>query len=123
MTARLESGPLFMDVVVKERTREIGIEIAVGAKRVHILSQFVFEALFLSLLGGTLGLLLSWGIVYAMSFVNTSSGPMQFLGRPILSIGIMLFTVIVLTLIGLFAGVFPARRAAGVDPVESLRYE
>jgi len=112
-----------MYVVVKERTREIGIMIAVGAKKVHILSQFIFEALFLSLLGGTSGLLLSWGIVAAAGLIDTSSGPMQFLGRPILSIGIMLFTVIVLTLIGLFAGVFPARRAAGVDPVESLRYE
>jgi putative ABC transport system permease protein len=112
-----------MYVVVKERTREIGIKIAVGAKRVYILSQFVFEALFLSLMGGTVGLLLSWGIVCAMGFVNTSDGPMRFLGRPILSIGIMLFTVIVLTTIGLFAGVFPARRAANVDPVESLRYE
>ena len=112
-----------MYVVVKERTREIGIMMAVGAKKVYILSQFIFEALFLSLLGGTAGLLLSWGVVFAMSFVDTSKGPMQFLGRPILSIGIMLFTVIVLTVIGLFAGVFPARRAAGVDPVESLRYE
>lgn len=112
-----------MYVVVKERTREIGIKMAVGAKRSYILSQFVFEALFLSLLGGTLGLLLSWGIVAAMGLIDTSSGAMQFLGRPILSIGIMLFTVTVLTLIGLFAGVFPARRAAAVDPVESLRYE
>ncbi len=112
-----------MYVVVKERTREIGIKMAVGARRTYILSQFVFEALFISLLGGLLGLLLSWGIVAATGLLDTSSGAMQFLGRPILSIGIMLFTVAVLTSIGLFAGVFPARRAAAVDPVESLRYE
>jgi putative ABC transport system permease protein len=112
-----------MYVVVKERTREIGIKMAVGARKSYILAQFVFEALFLSLLGGTSGLSLSWGIVNAASFIKSESGPMQFLGRPILSIGIMLFTVIVLTLIGLFAGVFPARKAAAVDPVESLRYE
>lgn len=112
-----------MYVVVKERTREIGIKMAVGARRSYILSQFVFEALFISLLGGSLGLLLSWGLVAATGLLDTSSGAMQFLGRPILSIGIMLFTVTVLTSIGLFAGVFPARRAAGVDPVESLRYE
>ncbi len=112
-----------MYVVVKERTREIGIQMAVGARKSYILGQFIFEALFLSLIGGTSGLLLSWGIVYGMSFINTDKGAMQFLGRPILSIGIMIFTVSVLTLIGLFAGVFPARRAAAVDPVESLRYE
>lgn len=112
-----------MYVVVKERTREIGIMMAVGARRVYILSQFIFEALIISLLGGTSGLLLSWGIVAGAGMLDTSSGPMQFLGRPLLSIGIMLFTVLVLTTIGLFAGVFPARRAASVDPVESLRYE
>jgi putative ABC transport system permease protein len=112
-----------MYVVVKERTREIGIKMAVGARRSYILSQFIFEALFLSTLGGVVGLLLSWGIVAATGLIDTSSGAMQFLGRPILSIGIMIFTVTVLTLIGIFAGVFPARRAAAVDPVESLRYE
>lgn len=112
-----------MYVVVKERTREIGIKMAVGARRSYILSQFVFESLFLSLLGGSLGLLLSWGAVAAAGLLDTSHGAMQFLGRPILSVGIMIFTVTVLTTIGLFAGVFPARRAAAVDPVESLRYE
>jgi putative ABC transport system permease protein len=112
-----------MYVVVKERTREIGIKMAVGARKSYILGQFIFEALFLSLLGGISGLVLSWSIVYAVSFIKSDSGPMQFLGHPILSIGIMFFTVIVLTMIGLFAGVFPARRAASVDPVESLRYE
>ena len=112
-----------MYVVVKERTREIGIKMAVGARKSYILSQFVFEALFISLLGGTMGLLLSWGIVAATGLLDTSSGAMQFLGRPILSIWIMLFTVTILTMIGLFAGVFPARKASAVDPVESLRYE
>ncbi len=112
-----------MYVVVKERTREIGIKLAVGAKKTYVLWQFVFETLLISLLGGTTGLLLSWGIVAATGLLNTSSGALRFLGRPALSVGIMLFTVIALTLIGLLAGVFPARRAASVDPVESLRYE
>ena len=112
-----------MYVVVKERTREIGIKLAVGAKKTYVLWQFVFETLLISFIGGASGLLLSWGIVAATGLLNTSSGALRFLGRPVLSVGIMLFTVIALTLIGLLAGVFPARRAASVNPVESLRYE
>ncbi len=112
-----------MYVVVKERTREIGIKLAVGAKKTYVLWQFVFETLLISFIGGSTGLLLSWGIVAATGLLNTNGGALRFLGRPVLSVGIMLFTVIALTLIGLVAGVFPARRAASVDPVESLRYE
>jgi putative ABC transport system permease protein len=112
-----------MYVVVKERTREIGIKLAVGAKKSYVLWQFVFETLLISFIGGSSGLLLSWGVVAATGLLNTSSGALRFLGRPVLSVGIMLFTVIALTLIGLLAGVFPARRAASVNPVKSLRYE
>ncbi len=112
-----------MYVVVKERTLEIGIKLAVGAKKTYVLWQFVFETLLISFIGGSSGLLLSWGVVAATGLLNTSSGALRFLGRPVLSVGIMLFTVIALTLIGLLAGVFPARRAASVNPVESLRYE
>ncbi len=112
-----------MYVVVKERTPEIGIKLAVGAKKTYVLWQFVFETLLISFIGGSSGLLLSWGVVAATGLLNTSSGALRFLGRPVLSVGIMLFTVIALTLIGLLAGVFPARRAASVNPVESLRYE
>jgi putative ABC transport system permease protein len=112
-----------MYVVVKERTREIGIRMALGARRRYILFQFVMEALLLAFIGGATGLLISWLVVYGMHFIPAEEGPMQFLGRPILSTEIMLLTTGILAMIGLVAGFFPARRAASVDPVESLRYE
>ncbi len=112
-----------MYIVVKERTREIGIKIAVGAKRSYILSQFIFEALLLAFIGGVTGLLFSYGVVSVIRMFPAEDGPMQFLGRPILSPAIMLLTTGILALIGFLAGFFPARRAASVDPVESLRYE
>ena len=112
-----------MYVVVKERTREIGIRLAVGARRRHILFQFIFEALFIAFLGGTIGMLFSWGVVSVVHLLPSDDGPMQFFGKPILSPVTMLLTAGILALIGLLAGFFPARRAASVDPVESLRYE
>ena len=112
-----------MYVVVKERTREIGIKMALGARRSYILSQFIFEALFLAFIGGAVGLLFSWGVVSVVRLLPSDDGPMQFLGKPILSPGIMLLTTGILATIGLLAGFFPARKAASVDPVESLRYE
>ena len=114
-----------MYVVVKERTREIGIKMAVGARRGYILSQFIFEALFLAFIGGAIGLLFSYGVISAVRMIPMEDGinAMQFLGRPVLSLTTMLMTTGVLATIGLLAGFFPARKAASVDPVESLRYE
>ena len=112
-----------MYVVVKERTREIGVKMAVGARRRYILFQFIFEAVLLAFIGGTIGMLLSWGVISGVRLLPSSDGPMQFLGRPVLSLSTMLMTAGILGMIGLLAGFFPARRAASVDPVESLRYE
>lgn len=112
-----------MYVVVRERTREIGIKRAVGARRRHILGQFVFEALLVALVGGGIGLCFSTLVVLVVDSLPTAGGPMEFLANPKLSWPIGLVTVGILTAIGLMAGLFPARKAAKVDPVEALRYE
>ena len=113
-----------MYVVVKERTREIGIKLAVGARKAHIMAQFVFEALLLSLSGGTIGLLASASAVWLVNLIPTGDNPaMQYIARPALSWPIALICVSILVGIGLLAGLLPARKAANVDPIESLRYE
>ncbi|MBN1464283.1 ABC transporter permease [candidate division KSB1 bacterium] len=113
-----------MYVVAKERTHEIGIKRAVGAKRRHIIFQFIFESLLIAFIGGGAGLLVSLAIVKLLWMIPISGdGAMQFLGRPLLSNIVIITSITILTLIGLLAGLFPARKAANVDPVEALRYE
>ena len=113
-----------MYVVVKERTREIGIKKAVGARRSHIIAQFVFEALLIALTGGLIGLAFSAMVVFGVDAIPTDGNPaMAYFANPKLSWPITSLCLGILVAIGLAAGILPARRAAAVDPVESLRYE
>jgi len=112
-----------MFVIVKERTREIGIKLAVGARKIHIITQFIFESLFISFLGGFAGLAVSIAIVQGVLALDMTDGPGQFLGKPEISQVAVIVTIGVLVAIGLIAGIFPALKASKVDPVESLRYE
>lgn len=112
-----------MFVVARERTREIGIKRAVGARRRTIIFQFIFESLLIAFIGGTLGMLVSIGLIKLMWLMPAQTGAMEFLGRPLLSTSVIWVSVLLLTFIGLLAGLFPARKAARVDPVDALRYE
>ncbi|MDO8636684.1 MAG: ABC transporter permease [Dehalococcoidia bacterium] len=109
-----------MLVSVTERIREIGIRKAVGAKRRDILVQFLFESVVLSLSGGFLGIVVGWLMSRAFSqFSMTGGQPMTAVITP----GIIILAVSVAAGIGLFFGIYPASRAARLDPIQALRYE
>lgn len=112
-----------MYVSVRERTREIGVKRALGAKRSHVKQQFILEALFIAISGGLIGGFIALLIIQALQGIPVGEGPLQFLGKPTFSFPIALSTALILGVVGLLAGYFPARRAASLDPVESLRYE
>jgi len=112
-----------MYVVVRDRTREIGIKMAVGARESQIIYQYMLEALLTVILGGVVGLILSWGFVSLVNLIPFEAEAMKYIGRPAMSLSIVLISAAVLGAIGLLSGIFPAKRAASVDPVEALRYE
>jgi putative ABC transport system permease protein len=103
-------------VSVKERTREIGTRKAVGARRRTILMQFLIEAVAICLVGGMVGLGVSWLLTTAVAAAFPSF-PMEF------SMGLVITGLIVSTLTGIFSGFAPALSASRLDPIEALRYE
>ncbi len=112
-----------MYAAIKERTVEIGVKMALGAKRRQIMGQFILEALLICGIGGLLGLLVAQGFCSAFANVDLNNEALSWLGKPTISTTIGFITVAILAFIGLISGFFPARRAASVNPVESLRYE
>jgi len=109
-----------MLVSVSERTREIGLRKALGARKRDILLQFLTESSLLSLVGGFIGILLGWTIALIVGQVAAASGT-DF--SPVVTLDAILIATISSTVIGLFFGIYPASRAASLEPVEALRHE
>jgi ABC-type antimicrobial peptide transport system permease subunit len=105
-----------MVIGVTERTREIGVRMALGAERGEVLQQFLLEAALLSTLGGIVGIgvAVTLGVVAALAFPGFDATP------PLWAV---VSGVLSSLLVGVLAGFLPARRAARLDPVEALRYE
>ena len=104
-----------MLATVTERTREIGIRKALGAKRRHILRQFVIESMLISVLGGAVGV----GIGIGLSAAAQNAGVSIRFASPFVVFGALLFC----SFVGAFFGVYPAYKASRLDPIEALRHE
>ena len=116
-----------MLVSVTQRTREIGVEKALGARRGHILLQFLAEALTITFIGGALGIILAYTVslsvgrltLYSAIAKNGQAGDIRLLIAP----GTLIAATLILTVVGLISGMIPAIRASRLDPIEALRYE
>jgi putative ABC transport system permease protein len=116
-----------MLVSVTQRTREIGVEKALGARRGHILLQFLAEALTITFIGGLLGIVLAYAVslsvgrltLYSAIAKNGEAGDIRLVIAP----GILIVATLILTVVGLISGMIPALRASRLDPIEALRYE
>ncbi len=109
-----------MLVSVTERTREIGLRKALGARKRDILVQFLVESSMLSLIGGIVGILFGWLIAFIVGKVAAATGN-NF--TPVVGVDAILLATLFSAAVGLFFGIYPANRAASLQPVEALRYE
>lgn len=106
-----------MNVVLEERTKEIGIKMALGARKSYILIQFIVETLMITGIGGLFGFLFAYGIVSVFPALQLE----DYIGVPRVDIVGGILVTVLLGVIGLIAGIFPARRAANLQPVQALK--
>jgi len=109
-----------MLVSVTERTREIGLRKAVGARKRDILLQFLTESALLSMMGGLIGIALGWGLSQLVGAIAAASDTELI---PSMGLDAILLATLFSAAVGLFFGLYPAKRAADLQPVEALRYE
>jgi len=106
-----------MNVMLEQRTKEIGIKMALGARKSTILSQFVLETLLITGIGGALGFLFAFGIVALVPMFSLE----DYIGTPTIDVWAGVLVIVLLGLIGFIAGIFPASRAANLQPVQALK--
>jgi putative ABC transport system permease protein len=106
-----------MLVSVTERTREIGVRMALGARRRHVMAQFLVEAALLGLIGGLIGIALGWGVSGLVTLFVPGFPP------PFVPLWAVTLAFVFSASIGLIFGIYPAARAARLDPIEALRFE
>ena len=104
-----------MYVSVTERTREIGLRMSIGARGIDILSQFLIEAVIISVTGGIIGILIGCIASWLVQFLVNWPTSVQAYS--------IVLSFVVCTVTGVFFGWYPAKKAAGLDPIEALRYE
>ena len=116
-----------MLVSVTQRTREIGVQKALGARRRYILLQFLAEALTITFIGGVLGIILAYVVAFSVGRLtlysaiakNGEAGDIRLIIAP----GTLIAATLILGVVGLVSGMVPAFRASRLDPIEALRYE
>lgn len=113
-----------MLIVVKERTREIGIQRAIGASPANIITQIITEAVFLTTLSGYVGLTIGVGILELINrALQNAGGDGEFFKNPEIDFTMAVTALLILIVSGAFAGLIPARKAVSVKPIDALRYE
>ena len=109
-----------MLIVVKERTKEIGIRRAMGATPAKIRSQILVESVFLTIISGMAGIVFGAVLIYGLNYALDMTDPIDMFANPSVNIGVIIIALSILIISGLLAGLIPAQNAIKVRPIEAL---